>query len=86
MHTVEFTPAATRAYAAADRPLAKKIARCIEQLERDPRGSNNAEPMVGPDAGKWRYRIGDRRVIYTIDDARQVVTIIDIAPRGSVYR
>jgi mRNA interferase RelE/StbE len=54
MYKVELTASPTKAYAAADRPLARKIARCIEQLERDPRASNNSEPMVGPDAGKWR--------------------------------
>jgi mRNA interferase RelE/StbE len=34
----------------------------------------------------WRLRVGDYRVIYTIDDAQQVVTIARVRHRGDVYR
>ena len=34
----------------------------------------------------WRVRVGDYRIIYEIDDARKVVTILDIGNRREIYR
>lgn len=34
----------------------------------------------------WRIRIGNYRVIYEIDDDRQVVTILDVGHRREIYR
>lgn len=34
----------------------------------------------------WRIRIGEYRMIYTIDDAEHVVTIVAVKPRQSAYR
>lgn len=33
----------------------------------------------------WRLRVGDYRVIYTIDDENAVVTVIAVKPRQSAY-
>ncbi|GGM77468.1 hypothetical protein GCM10012275_55210 [Longimycelium tulufanense] len=41
--------------------------------------------MSGPD-DLWRIRIGDYRVIYTIQDDRLIVTVVRVAGRGHVYR
>jgi len=34
----------------------------------------------------WRIRVGDYRVIYEIDDERQMITILHIGHRRDVYR
>ncbi len=34
----------------------------------------------------WRIRAGDYRVVYEIDDAARVVTVIKIGHRSDVYR
>jgi len=44
-----------------------------------------ALPLRGRWRGFWRVRAGDYRIIYTIDDAAQVVTVVAIGPRESVY-
>lgn len=41
--------------------------------------------MAGRDE-LWRIRVGDWRVVYRIEDARLVVLVIAVAPRGGVYR
>ena len=33
----------------------------------------------------WRLRVGDWRVIYSIDDAARVVSILRVAHRRDVY-
>jgi mRNA interferase RelE/StbE len=85
MFEVILSPEAQDFYAAADHPLASKLARCFGQLEREPRRHNNIKMLAGDLAGKRRYRVGDWRVIYAIDDERQVVTVLSIAHRSEVY-
>jgi mRNA interferase RelE/StbE len=43
------------------------------------------EKLSGP-AEKYRVRQGDYRVVYEIDDARTIVTIVKVGHRKDVYR
>ncbi|MEK6643959.1 MAG: type II toxin-antitoxin system RelE/ParE family toxin [Planctomycetota bacterium] len=86
MFKVRLSEDARKAYEKADRPLARKLARCFEQLEHDPRNHSNVKRLSGPFAGLWRYRIGDYRVIYRIEDRELVVMVLVISHRGKAYR
>jgi len=85
MFEVILSPEAQTFYAGADQPLARKLARCFAQLERDPRRHNNIKRLSGKLTGKLRYRIGDWRVIYRIDDRARRVHVLLVAHRGEVY-
>jgi mRNA interferase RelE/StbE len=85
MFEVILSPEARGFYAQADRPLARKLARCFAQLEREPRLHNNIKRLSGEFAGRLRYRVGDWRVIYRIDDRARQVHILVIAHRSEVY-
>ncbi|NQZ63038.1 type II toxin-antitoxin system RelE/ParE family toxin, partial [Crocosphaera sp.] len=43
-------------------------------------------PLKGEFAGKYRFRVGDYRVIYTIDDQKSEVIILLIIHRSQAYR
>ena len=85
MFRVRLAPQADRFYREADRPLAKKLAKCFRQLERDPRRHNNIKPLKGKLAGFYRYRVGDYRLVYSIDDPRLLAIVALIAHRRDVY-
>jgi mRNA interferase RelE/StbE len=85
MFEVVLSPAAAAFFAAADRPLALKLARCFRRLEVDPRHGNNIKRLKGELSGYLRYRVGDWRVIYRIDDASSRVNVVEIAHRREVY-
>lgn len=85
MYKVVLSREAERAYAKAETPLARKLARCFAQLENDPRSGNNVKRLTGPLEGLYRYRVGDARVVYQIDDGRQTVSVVTIADRRDVY-
>ena len=85
MYEVLLHPNAQEVYLRADKALAKKIARCLEQLEHNPRFHPNIKALKGNLAGYYRYRLGDYRVIYSIDDQVLVVAVIEIAHRKEVY-
>lgn len=59
------------------------ISQKMYQLEIDPFGQNSQK--LGGGKG-YRIRIGDYRVIYTVDKTIKKVTIIKIRHRRDVYR
>ena len=67
------------------RSLARKLAKCLARLEDDPRAGNQVKKLSGPLAGMFRYRVGDHRVVYEIDEEARRVTVITIAHRRDVY-
>lgn len=85
MYEVVLHPNAQAFYLRADKALAKKIARCLEQLEQNPRFHPNIKALKGNLASYYRYRIGNYRIIYSIDDQVLVVAVIEIAHRKEVY-
>jgi mRNA interferase RelE/StbE len=56
MFEVLLSPEAASFHAEADRPIARKLARCFAQLEDDPRASANVKRLTGDFAGYFRYR------------------------------
>lgn len=85
MFEVLLAPEARAFYERADHAMARKLARCFAQLEREPRKHNNIKRLTGRFAGLLRYRIGDWRVLYRIDDRARQVHVLVIAHRSEVY-
>ena len=85
MYNVVLSAKAEDIYATADQALAKKVARCFEQLEQNPRFHPNVKPLKGDFAGYYRYRIANYRVIYQVDDATNQVMVTTITHRREAY-
>ncbi|MGA2231910.1 MAG: type II toxin-antitoxin system RelE/ParE family toxin [Tepidisphaeraceae bacterium] len=85
MFEVILSPEAAKFFAPADRPLARKLAKCLAQLELDPRRHNNIKRLSGDLAGLLRYRVVDWRVMYRIGSERHRVSVLSIAHRSEVY-
>jgi mRNA interferase RelE/StbE len=85
MFDVILSPEAQVFYAGADKALARKLARCFAQLEREPRRHNNIKRLSGKLAGLLRYRVGDWRVVYRVDDKTSRVLVLVIAHRREIY-
>lgn len=85
MFEVVLHPTAQSLYLKLDRATAKKVARCFQHLEQSPRSHPNIKPLKGDFAGFYRFRTGDYRVLYTIDDNAQIVSILTIKHRSEAY-
>ena len=85
MFEVILSPEAQAFFAVADKPLARKLARCFNQLEQEPRRHNSIKRLSGKLKGRSRYRVGDWRVIYRIDEPSNRVLVLTIANRREVY-
>ena len=66
-----------------DDKTALRISQRIYQLENDPFGLNSQK--LGGGKG-YRIRMGDYRIVYTIDKTTKTVTIIRIRHRREVYQ
>lgn len=85
MYRVRLTKRAAKFYRSADTALAKRLARAFETLEQNPHQHPNIKALKGELAGRYRYRVGDYRVVYRIDDNAAEVTILLIKHRQDVY-
>ena len=83
-YTVEFSSAAAQSLKKLDAPLRLRIAGAIELLSVEPRPPG-ATMLRGGERGRWRVRVGDHRVVYTIEDQRLIVLVLRIAHRREVY-
>ena len=48
-------------------------------------GGNNVKALKGHFQGSCRYRLGNLRVVYTINDRELTVLVVTIAKRSDVY-
>jgi mRNA interferase RelE/StbE len=84
-YALQFAPKAVRALRKVDRLMAERIRTATEALRDEPRPAG-AKMLTGMH-GVWRIRVtGDYRVLYTIDDDKLVVLIVDAGHRRQIYR
>jgi len=83
-YRVELRPAAVRALRKLDPPVARRVQGVITLLAQDPRPPAS-KPLAGR-PGRWRVRVGDYRVIYTIDDNVLIVLVLSLGHRRDIYR
>jgi mRNA interferase RelE/StbE len=56
------------------------------QLKLNPFFGNNIKKLKGELDGIYRYRIGDYRLFYTIENDKVLIFILDISDRKDAYR
>jgi mRNA interferase RelE/StbE len=86
MYDLILTRKAQRFYEQADQSLTSRLNRCFDQLSQNPYQHPNIKALKGKLSGRFRYRVGNWRMIYTVDDSQQRITIFLIASRGQVYQ
>jgi mRNA interferase RelE/StbE len=85
---VEIDPAAVRELAKLDPPIARRILVFLHgrvAILEDPRSIGEA--LKGSKLGEfWKYRVGDYRIISSIDDGALRILVVAIGNRREVYR
>lgn len=66
------------------KPVLQRIRTAIRALAENPR-PQGYEALSGFE-NLYRIRVGDWRVIYSIEDEELIVLIVEVGPRGQVYR
>lgn len=79
-----FAPAALRSLRKVDQQTAKRIKAAAEDLRDNPRPHGLKTVLSMP--GVFRVRVGDYRILYTIDDSELTVLIVDAGHRRGIYQ
>jgi mRNA interferase RelE/StbE len=82
-YRIEFRPAALRELRKIDRSMQPRIQGAIALLAQDPRPPAS-RPLRGREG--YRLRVGDYRIIYTIDNGVLLIVIVTIGHRRNVYQ
>ena len=82
-YRVEVRPAAIRALRKLDPDVRPRIEGAIALLAEDPRPPAS-RPLTGRPA--YRVRVGEYRIIYTIQDDLLLVVVVALGHRREVYR
>lgn len=83
---VEFTDQAWRELRSLDHQVQRQIQKYLRERiagEYDPRRFGKA--LTGNKLGLWRYRIGDYRLVCSIEEDRLIVLVLRTAHRKEVY-
>ncbi len=82
-YSVRIEPRAWSKIMSLDDKLQERVLTAIEDLENNPRPSR-CKKLKGP-GGKYRVRVSDQRIIYTIQDDVLVVLVVQVGKRDEVY-
>lgn len=83
-YRIEFVRSAAKAYARLDPTLKRRIDRELTRLCESPR--HPGVIRLQSDDELYRVRIGDLRLLFSVEDQILLVLIVKIGHRGSVYR
>jgi mRNA interferase RelE/StbE len=81
---IEFVRSAAKAYARLDPSLQRRVDQELTRLCEAPR--HPGVIRLQSDDELYRVRIGDLRLLFSVDDQILLVLIVKIGHRGSVYR
>ena len=85
---IEFDESAKRELAKLDRQVARRLIDFLKNRVlslRDPRSVGQA--LRGSTLGEfWKYRVGDFRIIASIQDDRMIVLVLRVGNRSDIYR
>lgn len=83
-YKVEYAAGVAKDLRSLPKELRERALNIVEEiLAKDPRAG---KPLKGPYRGLWKYRIGDYRIIYTIEKSRLVIFVLRIRNRKDVYQ
>jgi mRNA interferase RelE/StbE len=83
-YELTFARSARKELERLNQPLRARVFRRIESLAANPRPMGCRKLEGAEDL--WRIRIGEYRVVYSVDDARRLVDVSMIRHRSDVYR
>jgi len=83
-YTITFTRKAAKSFQKIPAKLGNGIINALKDLAQDPYSHGSVKKLEGQDG--YRLRVGDYRVVYTLEDEILVIHVIKIGTRGDVYK
>jgi mRNA interferase RelE/StbE len=84
-YSVQFTPQALRDISKIDRATSQRILDKIKWLSQN-MGIADPEPLSHDLKGKWKLRVGDWRVVYSLDHPGHSMVVLYVGHRSQIYK
>jgi mRNA interferase RelE/StbE len=82
--TIVFARSARKELESLPDRIVEKVLPKIEGLANSPKPVGSRK--LSGEKNMWRLRVGDYRVVYTVDDRRRLVDIVAVRHRKDAYR
>lgn len=84
MYKIFFSKNSDKALRRMPRNLALKIAKKIKELANNLHGMRNIKKLTNHPG--YRLRVGDWRIVYTVNDDELIIHVINVKTRGEIYK
>jgi mRNA interferase RelE/StbE len=85
-YKVVLSPHAARDYKKLNPAVKTQIQQAVDSLTKNPVAGSKIKRLKGRLSEYYRYRAGDYRVVYAIDQAKRTVFVDYVQHRKDVYR
>lgn len=85
-YQAEFTKVAEKEFFELDNLLQKRVAKKIAFFLDQPDPLIYAKKLQDFDGGDYRWRVGKYRIIFDLDESRNLIKVLHIEHRRSAYR
>ena len=82
-YSSEFTPLFLRLLRKFDSQIRERVLNALEEIVDNPRAGSQ---LVYSQQVSFKWRVGDYRIIYLIDETRKTVTFVIVDHRSKVYK
>lgn len=86
MHKLNSTATFKKDLKSLDQSVAKRVVEKIEYLAKNPHLAEAVAYLPHNLKGLKKYRVGDWRVLFWVDDVKKEITLYAVEHRGSVYK
>ena len=76
---------AEKFYKSSDIKLAKRLNDAFDSLSIEPYNQKNIKKLKGKLSGCYRYRLGNYRIVYSVENDINIVSIVWIGAREEAY-
>ena len=85
MFEISLSNNATKFYQQADEKLSTNLNNAFDELSLNPYFGNNIKMLKGKLFGLYRYRLGNYRIVYSVEETIKVIAVIWIGKRKDAY-
>lgn len=86
MYKINPTPTFKKDLKSLDRPIARRVIEKIEHLAKNPHLAEIVAHAPDNLKGLKKYRVGDWRVLFWLNNERKEIILYGVDHRGSVYK
>ncbi len=85
-YNVRLSPHAAKDYQRLDASIRSQMQAGLDALQSHPLSGPKIKRLKGRLRDYWRYRVGDYRIVYAVDQQARVVYVEYLQHRKDVYR